>query len=81
MDITLKQRLMWIAWPAFLVAGVAEVIFFTLVDPLDLHFFGRVIEVSREVAYTVGFFGFWGLALASSALTLFLAQGKPPPCD
>ena len=26
------QRLMWIAWPAFLVAGVIEMLVFAMVD-------------------------------------------------
>jgi hypothetical protein len=76
MDDTLARRLMWVAWPAFLVAGVAEIIFFSVVDPLDLHFFGNAIELSREAAYTLGFFGFWALGIASSALTIFLEHGR-----
>jgi hypothetical protein len=66
------QRLMWVIWPAFLVAGVAETVFFTVFDPFDLHFFGTPLELSREAMYTLGFFGFWGLGIASSALTVFL---------
>ena len=27
------QRLMWIAWPAFLMAGVLEMLVFAMVDP------------------------------------------------
>lgn len=70
------QRLMWILWPAFLVAGVAELVFFSLFDPFDLHFFGAPLELSRETIYAMGFFGFWALGVASSALTLFL---ESPP--
>ena len=69
-----SRRLMWVIWPAFLVAGVAEAIFFTVFDPFELHFFGAVLDVSREVIYTMGFFGFWGLGIASSALTVFLGR-------
>ena len=29
----LAHRLMWVIWPAFLVAGVAEGVFFTIFDP------------------------------------------------
>ena len=39
---------MWVIWPAFLVAGVAEAIFFTVFDPFDLHFFGATLEMSRD---------------------------------
>ena len=68
------HRLMWVIWPAFLAAGVAEGVFFTLFDPFDLHLFGNPQELSREAFYTLGFFGFWGLCIASSALTVFLAR-------
>src|SRR6266567_3359811 len=84
---------MWVIWPAFLVAGVAEAIFFTLFDPIELHLFGAPIELSREAAYTVGFFAFWALAMASSVLTVLLgrsaaevnrcpleATARPPGC-
>ena len=70
----LAHRLMWVIWPAFLVAGVAEAIFFTAFDPFDLHFFGAPIEMSRSAVYTIGFFGFWALCVASSALTVFLGR-------
>ena len=68
------RRIMWIVWPAFLMAGVAELVFFSVFDPFDLHFFGAPLEMSRQAIYTMGFFGFWGLGIASSALTLFLAR-------
>jgi hypothetical protein len=70
----LAQRIMWVMWPAFLIAGVAETIFFTVFDPLDLHFFGAPLEMSRQAIYTVGFFVFWALCIASSALTVFLER-------
>jgi hypothetical protein len=70
----LAQRLMWVMWPSFLVAGVAEAIFFTVFDPFDLHFFGAPLEISRTAIYTMGFFGFWALGIASSALTVFLER-------
>ena len=71
----LARRLMWVIWPAFLVAGVAELIFFSVFDPFDLHFFGAPLEMSRQAIYTMGFFGFWVLGIASSALTIFLERG------
>ena len=43
-------------------------------DPFDLHFFGAPLELSREAIYTMGFFGFWALGIASSALTVFLER-------
>ena len=70
------RRLMWIIWPAFLVAGIAEIAFFSVFDPFDLHFFGGPLDMSRQAVYTMGFFGFWGLGIASSALTMYL-EGAP----
>ena len=69
----LAQRLMWIAWPAFLVAGVLEMIVFAMVDPSDLHWFGQPLELSRQAVYTLAFFVFWGVTMASSALTTLLS--------
>jgi len=67
------RRWMWIAWPAFLVAGVLEMLVFALVDPADLHWFGHPLALSREGVYTLAFFAFWGLVMASSALTTLLS--------
>jgi hypothetical protein len=71
----MARRMMWVIWPAFLVAGVAELVFFSVFDPFDLHFFGAPLEMSRQAIYTMGFFGFWVLGIASSALTIFLERG------
>ncbi|MEZ5643586.1 MAG: hypothetical protein R3E99_00195 [Burkholderiaceae bacterium] len=68
------QRLMWIAWPAFLVAAVLEMLVFAMVDPGDLHWAGGNLELSRQAVYTVAFFVFWLMAMASSALTTLLAM-------
>ncbi|HMN93704.1 MAG TPA: hypothetical protein PKC60_10785 [Hydrogenophaga sp.] len=68
------QRLMWIAWPAFLVAAVLEMLVFALVDPSDLHWAGAPLDWSRQAVYTVAFFVFWFLAMASSALTTLLSM-------
>lgn len=68
------QRLMWIAWPAFLVAAVLEMVVFALVDPSDLHWFGHPLVLSREAVYTLTFFVFWVSTMVSSALTSLLAM-------
>lgn len=70
----MKQRLMWILWPAFLVAGIAEGITFSLFDPSDMHFFGQPVELGRTAVYSIGFFLFWAFASASSALTCLLQR-------
>ena len=69
----LAQRLMWIAWPAFLLAGVIEMLVFGLVDPQDLRWFGRPLPMSREGVYTLAFFAFWLMTMLSSAVTTLLS--------
>ena len=74
----LRQRLMWIVWPAFLMAGVLEVLVFAMVDPQDVHWFGSPLEWSRQAIYTVAFFVFWAITTVSGGLTIVLAA---PPLD
>lgn len=69
-------RWILVLWPSFLVAGVAETLFFTLINPRELYLFGDVVEFSPIATYSIGFFGFWMLCAASSLLTLYLI-GKP----
>ncbi len=76
MEGNLVRRLIWTFWPAFVVAAVAEAVFFTMFDPFDMHFFGKPLELSRQAMYTLGFFGFWGLGIASSTLTAFLERSR-----
>ena len=63
------MKLMLILWPSFLAAGAAEVLFFTVFDPADF-------DAGRLAAYSIGFFLFWSLAAASSALTCFLQRSR-----
>jgi hypothetical protein len=70
----LSQRLMWIAWPAFLMAGVLEVLVFGMVDPQDLQWFGHPVEWSRQGVYTMTFFVFWGVTSVCSAMTTLLSM-------
>ena len=71
-SVTVKQ-VMRIVWPAFLVAGVAEAVFFSVFDPFELHFFGEPLDWSRQGIYTLGFFGFWAFGVACSTLTTFMS--------
>ncbi len=68
------KRLMWVVWPAFLVAGVLEMLVFALVDPQDLRWAGQPLEMSRQGIYTVAFFLFWLLTLLASGMTALLAM-------
>jgi hypothetical protein len=60
---------MWVVWPGFLAAVAAEIVLFTIFDPLDLD-----MRSSRGAFYTAAFVAFWVLGMFSSALTLFLQR-------
>ncbi|WP_297401917.1 hypothetical protein [Hydrogenophaga sp.] len=72
----LARDWMAIAWPAFLLAAVLEMVVFALVDPGDLHWAGQPLAWSRQAVYTVSFFAFWGVTLASSALSVLLVSRR-----
>jgi hypothetical protein len=63
-----------ILWASFLAAGVAEVLFFTVIDPGELFFLGRQVEFGPLATYSIGFLLFWLLSAAASALTCFLLR-------
>jgi hypothetical protein len=83
------QKWIWILWPSFLIAAAASWVYFTLFDPVDLDIFGVHVSADRAAAYTIGFFAFWFLGAASSALTLFFQHsadevnrlGPPEPTE
>jgi hypothetical protein len=68
------QRVLWVLWPAFLVAAVAELAFFALIDPADLSVFGVPLDAGRMPIYTIGFFFFWAVAASAAALTVYLQR-------
>lgn len=73
------QRLITIAWPAFLAACGLQLVVFALVDPLELHWGGAPLDWSRQAVYSGAFFVFWGAAAVSSALTALLTRPVKPP--
>lgn len=68
------RQVMIILWPSFLMAGVASAVVFAFIDPLDVAIFGY-IRPAREWLYAIGFFLFWVMTAASSALTIIM---NPP---
>jgi hypothetical protein len=69
-----RSALLRSAWPAFLVAAIAEIIAFVAIDPIDLVIFGLSLNhVSRTAVYSLGFGFFWSIAYAASTLSLVLA--------
>jgi len=65
-------RILWVLWPSFVIAGIAEGIFFTVIDPQELYLFGQAVEFSKIATYSIGFFCFWAVCAASSLMTCFL---------
>jgi len=70
----MKQRIMWVLWPAFVVAAVTEMLFFAVIDPGEIYLFGNPVELSRTAMYSLFFFFFWMMGACSSALTCFLQR-------
>lgn len=70
---TLRLRAMAVLWPAFLMAGVLEMLVFALVDPASLHWFGGTpVELAPAGVYTLAFFVFWAVISTAGALTQLL---------
>ena len=61
-----------VVWPAFLVAGVLEMLLFARLDPLDLHWFGQNPEWGRDSIYSVCFLVLWAGCSISAWLTMTL---------
>lgn len=64
------RRLAAVLWPAFLMAGVLEMLVFSMVDPGELHWLGgTAVDAAPNAVYTVAFFVFWVVTALGSALT------------
>lgn len=68
-------KVLLVLWPSFVVAGIAEGVFFTVVDPQELYLFGEPVHFSKLATYSIGFLGFWLACAASSLMTWFLQLG------
>lgn len=66
------RQIIWILWPSFLVAGIAEGLLFTVIHPDDILLFGEPIALSNEGVYTLGFLIIWLFCAISSALSFFV---------
>lgn len=70
------SKLYLVVWPSLMVAAVAEVLFFAVIDPQDLYLFGKPVYLSNLATYSIGFFLFWAICAASSFATgFFLRSG------
>lgn len=68
----MARLLMLVLWPSFLVAIVAEGVFFSLFDPSELALRGSDTELQPLAIYTLGFFFFWAACALASWLTCYL---------
>jgi hypothetical protein len=69
-------RALIVLWPAFLAAGVLEMLVFALVDPSELQRLGDGAALSRQAIYTLAFFVFWAAIAAAAAVSVWLAGGR-----
>jgi hypothetical protein len=62
-----------VVWPSFFSACIATMAFFGLVDPVELaQTAWPHITLSRELGYSIGFFGFWACSFSSSLFSALL---------
>lgn len=73
--VSFRLRAMAILWPAFLMAGVLEMLVFALVDPDTLHWFGGAeVSLAPSAVYTLAFFVFWLVISVASAISQLLSM-------
>lgn len=68
------QKVFLVFWPSFLVAAIAEAVFFAVINPQELYLFGEAVHFSALATYSIGFLGFWAVCAASSSITCFLQR-------
>ena len=76
----LVARIGSVVWPSFFAAGIATMVFFAIVDPIDLSEIAWPhIRASRELGYTIGFFMFWSCTVGASTFTALLLRPPETP--
>lgn len=70
------KLVIWVLWPAFAMAGVAEIVFFTLIDPQQLYLLGRPVDLPPLATYSLGFLLFWLLCAGASLATYWLLPAE-----
>ncbi len=68
----MKHRVLQILWPAFLVAGVMEILLVAAFDPVEIRWFGGLLGWQPVAIYSVVFLALWGLVASAGALTVLL---------
>ncbi|MCB1757815.1 MAG: hypothetical protein KDJ38_20020 [Gammaproteobacteria bacterium] len=75
--VTKCQTIASVLWPSFIIAGIANSLFWVFVDPHDLGMITGFTELSRTGAYSLGFIFLW----ATTALSSFFTQLFCKPCN
>ncbi len=65
---------MTVLWPSFLSAIMAEGLFFSIFDPVELLFVGGQLDLKPIAVYTMGFFFFWTVCAIASMISLYLVR-------
>jgi hypothetical protein len=73
------NKILGIAWPAFLAACLLELLLFGLFDPEEMLRGGQPAGLSRLAFQTAVFFVFWFACAASSALSVLLTGPDTEP--
>ena len=66
-------QLALIAWVGFLAACLLEGMVFSVIDPGEIHWPGRMPQPTRQGIYTMAFFCFWLISMATAGLALWLS--------
>jgi len=72
--IPLIQRIVAVLWPAFIMAGIATILFTTAFDPAIIFI---EYDINRLGLYTITFFLFWLFGAATAAATCYFLK----PCE
>jgi hypothetical protein len=64
-------RVAQVLWPAFVMAGVLEMLVFSVLDPATLSF--RNWHPEPTTVYSLAFFVFWALIAAAAAASQWMA--------
>jgi type VI protein secretion system component VasK len=68
-----------ILWPAFLIAGVIEMVVFSWIDPSLLH--TGSWQPDRQTVYSLAFLIFWALVAVASGLSHWMMASGSDQTD
>lgn len=74
MAIPRVQKLVAIFWPSFIVAGIANALVFTVIDPHEIVGTSWFANLDRYEAYTVGFLFLWVATACACYLTCYFQR-------